>query len=93
MEERSDLWSDASRSDLRLLRRAVRAGWPIPEERWPAIRDAVFALLDRGNARLEIAVGWVFVEAVGANLRAERELRRQAPRVVVQKGVSVRPTA
>jgi hypothetical protein len=74
--DHAELWSSASRSDLRLLRRAIRQDWPVPEERRQSLLDEVFPLIHRGDTRLAIAVAWVLVEAEAANMRAERELQR-----------------
>jgi len=73
------LWDDASLSDLRLLRYAIRHDWPVPPERWLVMRDAIFARLDSENARRIIALGWVAIEAQGANLRARREALQARP--------------
>ena len=56
----------------------------MPEGRRQSLLDEVFPLIHRGGVRLAIAVAWVFVEVVAANMRAEQELRRQAPGVIGQ---------
>jgi hypothetical protein len=43
----------------------------------------VGALIQAKRARTTIAVAWVFLDANAANMRAERELRRQTSGVVV----------
>jgi hypothetical protein len=76
----SGLWSDASPSDLRLLREAIRSDWPVPDERRPRIIAEVSPLVHAGQDRVAIAAAWVLVEADRANLRAEeRELQRGSP--------------
>jgi hypothetical protein len=35
------LWADTSRSELRLLRQAIRRGWPVPQERRGPIMEEV----------------------------------------------------
>jgi hypothetical protein len=69
----SGLWADASLSNLRLLRRAIRGGWPVPVERRGPIMEEVLAPLREGNApaRRAIALAWVALEADGHNLALE----------------------
>src|SRR5262245_11168147 len=45
----SGLWADASLSDLRLLRRAIREGWPVPEERCGPILEEVLDSAGEGK--------------------------------------------
>jgi uncharacterized protein YeaO (DUF488 family) len=78
------LWSDASPSDLRLLRQAIRGDWPIPDERRPPIIAEIAPLFQAEQARAAITVAWMFIEAVKAKVRAEREMQHQVPRVVMQ---------
>jgi hypothetical protein len=42
------LWADPSRSDLQLLRQAIRRGWPVPQERCGPILAEVFSRLGKG---------------------------------------------
>jgi hypothetical protein len=72
------LWTDASRSDLVLLRHAIREGWPVPEERRRPILDEVFPLLHSQNPRVAIGVTRVFLDADRANLRTETYVLRTA---------------
>src|SRR6516165_7715996 len=44
------LWSDASLSELRLLRKAIRHNWPIPPDRRRRIIDEIFFPLRNGQA-------------------------------------------
>ena len=64
------------RGDLRLLRRAIREGWPIPEESRRILLDRVYRILQdpetvpegiRGRA--VIGAVWVILEADRENLR------------------------
>ena len=65
------------RADLRLLRRAIREGWPIPEGSRRLLLDRVSGILQNPEAvhegirsRAVAAASEVFVEADLANLRA-----------------------
>jgi hypothetical protein len=77
-QDRPGLWSDASLADLRLLRRAIREGWPVPEERRPGIIAEVSPLIGAEQARVAIAAAWVFLEADHANLREAARAQRCA---------------
>jgi hypothetical protein len=80
-QEHTGLWSDASLSELRLLRRAIRADWPIPDERRDGLIEEVSSLIDSDRARVAISVAWVYIEADRANLRARKaELRAEQER-------------
>jgi hypothetical protein len=78
------LWSDASASDLVLLRHAIHAGWPIPAERRGPIIEEVYTLFETvrraRNPRKLIGAARVFLEAAYANLRRPRTPRRSAGR-------------
>jgi hypothetical protein len=71
-------WSDASLSDPRLLRQAIRQGWPVPEDRRAGIMAELATLIRAERRRAAIAVAWVFLDAHEANMRAEREQQGQA---------------
>ena len=43
----ADIWADASRTDLQLLRRAIREHWPVPIERFVQIMESVMSILYR----------------------------------------------
>jgi hypothetical protein len=64
------------RGDLRLLRRAIREGWPIPEESRRVLLDRVSAIIDEPEAvpegirtRAVFGAAWVVLEADRENLR------------------------
>jgi hypothetical protein len=61
------LWRDATRSELRLLRQAIRQGWPIPQARRGPILADVFADLDSADSRRVIAVCRALLAADRAN--------------------------
>jgi hypothetical protein len=54
-------WENASRSDLRLLRKAIRENWPVPLERCRPLLEAALSPLFREGipARLFLAIAWV----------------------------------
>jgi hypothetical protein len=66
----SDLWTDASRSDLRLLRQAIREGWPVPQNRCGPILEEVLAPLREKDTppRLLLAVARAALDADKDNL-------------------------
>ena len=64
------------RGDLRLLRRAIREGWPLPEESRRVLLDRVQRILQNPDSvpegirgRVVIGAVWVFLEADRENLR------------------------
>lgn len=64
------------RSDLRLLRRAIREGWPIPEESRRVLLDRVYLIVQEPETvpegirgRAVIGAVWVVTEAHAENLR------------------------
>jgi hypothetical protein len=58
------LWADASRSDLLLLRKAIRQRWPVLEERRGPIMEAVLSRFRAGAPdRKLIAAAWVMLDA------------------------------
>ena len=67
-------WESASPSDLLLLRKAIREGWPVPlERRRPLMEAALSPITRKGTpARLVIALGWLVVAADRANLECEK---------------------
>ena len=65
------LWATASRGDLRLLRRAIREGWDVPEARRATLLHEVCQQFEASNPRLTIAIAWVLIEADKFNLRTE----------------------
>jgi hypothetical protein len=78
----SDPWTNASLSDLQLLRKAIRQGWPVPPERCGPILREVLAPLDAKNnsPRLLLAVVRVALDADKDNLaraRVERPGQRR----------------
>jgi hypothetical protein len=74
------LWAEASRSDLALLRRAIRENWAVPLERRGTILSEVFALMKiaarAGNPGKVIAGARVCMEAAEYNMALERAERR-----------------
>ena len=59
-----------SRSDLVLLRRAVREHWPADEAKRPAIVDRAFHTLECGDTRRVIAAARTLLEMDKANVGA-----------------------
>ena len=64
------------RGDLRLLRRAIREGWPIPEESRRVLLDRVHRIIQERDAipegirtRVVLGAAWVVIEADRENLR------------------------
>lgn len=64
------------RGDLRLLRRAMREGWPIPEESRRVLLDRVSRIIHEPEGvpegvrtRATLAAAWVVLEADRENLR------------------------
>ena len=64
------------RGDLRLLRRAIREGWPIPEESRRVLLDRVSRIIHEPESvpegirtRATLSACWVFLEADRENLR------------------------
>jgi hypothetical protein len=83
------LWANASRSELVLLRHAIRERWPIPEDRrGPCLEEVFSRLHDKGTpTRLLLTTTGVFLAANKHNLdlfcealRAERGRKRRAGR-------------
>jgi hypothetical protein len=81
-------WQSASRSDLRLLRKAINQNWPVPPERRGPLMAAVLSHLHREDRsdRLTLAVCQVAVAAVGRNLKQEATENRVAKRRDVGNG-------
>jgi hypothetical protein len=79
-EAAAGLWRDANRSDLRLLRRAIREDWPISPARrltlMDEIHDVFLAARAADDVRLVIAVAWVVVDVANYNLRLMEAERR-----------------
>ncbi len=70
--ERRFVWTDnLSRSDMRLIRKAIANGWDVPPEARARIVDGVMAALDRGHTRTTLAVGRTAVAMEGENIRRE----------------------
>lgn len=68
------------RADLRLIRTAIRQGWPIPVESRVILMDRVNALLENPEAipegireRVTLAAAWLTLEATRENSRAVLE--------------------
>jgi hypothetical protein len=59
------LWADASRSELQLLRVAIRRGWPVPQERrGPSLEEVLSRMQDKDTPpRLLIAIARVALDA------------------------------
>ena len=72
------LWADASRSDLLLLRRAIREGWLVPAERRGPILEEVCSRFEDNNAttRLSLAIARVVLDASNYNLDVIRGATR-----------------
>jgi hypothetical protein len=64
------LWADASPSELRLLREAIRRGWPVPQERRGPIMEEVRGPLGDAStpARVALSIARVALAADRANL-------------------------
>ena len=69
------------RGDLRLFRRAIREGWPIPEESRRVLLDRVYSILREPEAvpdgirnRAFLGAAWVVLEADRENLRGVCEV-------------------
>jgi hypothetical protein len=60
---------------LRLIRRAIREGWDIPEAKRRALVEHLMGIMRTGHARNVLAAMWCFIEANRANLRAESQQR------------------
>jgi hypothetical protein len=73
-------WANASRSDLLLLRKAIKEDWPVPVERRRPLLDAVFAQLSREDisVRLALAIIQVAVAADMHDLELEEAERKAA---------------
>jgi hypothetical protein len=63
--------SRPGRANLRLIRRAIREDWPIPDEKRQALVEHLEAVVGHENERSSIAAAWGILEADRANLRAE----------------------
>ena len=64
------------RANLRLIRRAIREGWNIPEAKRRALVEHLVGVCHAGNARNTIAAVRCLIEADRANVRAEaRQLK------------------
>jgi hypothetical protein len=61
------------KANLRLIRRAIREGWDIPEAKRRALIDHLMGIMRTGHARNALATAWCFIEAEWANLRAESQ--------------------
>ena len=64
------------RANLRLIRRAIRAGWPIPEDKRRALVEHLEAVATAGNARNAIAAAWCLLAADRVNRQLESERER-----------------
>jgi hypothetical protein len=71
-------WLNASRSDLRLLRRAIREGWDVPGENRRPILDVVLAQLGKKDWRRNLTICQIAIEADMADDRAEEAARLAA---------------
>jgi hypothetical protein len=72
------LWAEASRSELVLLRCAIRERWPVPEERCGPILQEVFSRFHTKDTpvRVLVAIARVFLAADQDNLDRLREARQ-----------------
>jgi hypothetical protein len=61
------------KANLRLIRRAIREGWDIPEPKRRALMEHLMGVMRTGHARNVLAAMWCFIEAEWANLRAESQ--------------------
>jgi hypothetical protein len=81
-EAAADLWADASRGELRLLRHAIRHGWDVPDERRRPIMDAVCEVSEAAYAAGDytrfFAAVHVIIEAEAHNQRLELAKHRAA---------------
>ena len=66
-------WGEASRSDLILLSRAIRNGWPVPVERRRPILEEIANILGKSDERLELGVVRVFIAAKDNNIEIEHQ--------------------
>jgi hypothetical protein len=55
------------RSDIPLIRRAVREGWPVPAEMREHVVDDLMELMNASSARTALRVARVFLEMVESN--------------------------
>jgi hypothetical protein len=72
------LWSEASLSDLRLVRKAIRHNWPIPLDQRRRIIDEIFFPLRNGQTlpvRQILGRAWVVLEADKHDLRLLEAIR------------------
>jgi hypothetical protein len=64
------------RANLRLIRRAIREGWDIPEAKRKALVDHLVGVIEVGNTRDALAAIWCLVEADKVNLCAEHRAQK-----------------
>jgi hypothetical protein len=57
------------KANLRLIRRAIREGWDIPEDKRRALVEHLAGVVRSGHTRNAIAAAWCLVEAERANQR------------------------
>ncbi len=60
-----------TRSDIVLIGRAVRGGWPVPERKCQEIVEQLFATLESDDDRLALSVAWVVLAMEEQNQRAQ----------------------
>ncbi len=65
-----ELWSNATRAELRLLAHSIRSGWPVPWHHRGPILDAVAGQLNAEVPLQALAVAHVYLAASQANLNA-----------------------
>jgi hypothetical protein len=73
-------WENLSRGDVRLFRKTVKEGWPVPPENRRPLLDAVFAHLSREDTPIRLALAILeFLVAVDMhNLEVEQAARKAA---------------
>jgi len=61
------------RANLRLVRRAIRAGWPIPADKRQALGEHLLGVVHAGNAPSAIAAARCLFAADRINMQLESE--------------------
>jgi hypothetical protein len=72
-------WETASRSDLHLLRKAIRQRWPVPPERRRPLMDAVTSAFYRKDAPVRLTVAIARLVADAPTRALEEELAEAPP--------------
>jgi hypothetical protein len=66
------------RGDLRTLRRAILAGWPVSEERRKATMEKLDALLQSADERIVLGASKAMIDAFKANVASFIALLRES---------------